>query len=153
MRARSSFIFGTGPAVLAAALALFGCSSAASDANRSGSIDVLVQSNLDTRRAGSLTVRSEDGVERWSLPLRSATWQTRRLTLPPGRYTLVHEPDVTLEPGAESSPLTATARFGALPRWVEVSPGRATSVRVQLESEASATRVAVRQSMPGVPLN
>jgi hypothetical protein len=151
MHARRSFIFGAAAAGLVAALAVLGGSSESSEMSRPGGVDVLVRSSVDTRRAGWLTLDSQDG-ERWRLPLHSATWQTRRLTLPAGRYTLAHEADVTGEPSALTP---SPSMVGTLPRWIVVAAGRVTPIVVQLEADAPATRVAVTASSGATsePLN
>ena len=148
MHGRRSFISGTTAGAIAAALALSGCTLEPSDAARTGGVDVLVRGSFDARGAGELTLRSEDGVEHWRLPLRAASWQTRRLNVPPGRYTLSHE----VPAGVDGSALTMSPEAPAMqPRWVVVAPGRATSIVVQIEIEKAATRVALEAG--SIPLN
>ena len=152
MHGRRSFVWGTTAGVFAAALALLGCTSEPSEAARTGSVDVLVRGTFDGRGAGELTLRSEDGVEHWRLPLRAASWQTRRLNLPPGRYTLEHDAPPEVD---GSGPATSPTIAGMQPRWVVVAPARATSVVVQIEIEKPATRVATTEPLEGdsIPLN
>jgi hypothetical protein len=152
MHGRRSFVCGTTAGVLSAALALLGCRSEPSEAARTGSVDVFVRGSFDARGAGELTLRSEDGMEHWRLPLRVARWQTRRLNLPPGRYTLEHDTPAGVDGSAfATSPTIA----GTQPRWVVVAPARATSIVVQIEAEKPATRVATTEPLAGdsIPLN
>jgi hypothetical protein len=121
--------------LLVGAVSLFGCDGKPGDPRGAGGIEVSVRGATNPNAFTVLTLRRNDGShDRWRLPIRHQPFP-RRVSLPPGLYTLDYEPDVPSSLVSSASAEPAHALAGTFPRWVVVAPTRVTQVFVDLEVE------------------